>query len=497
MKTSLKKYITSLLGLFLFTTVCAQEISETKIGSDSFDFIDNASNVIQYNNIKLMKQLYDKWQLKNDKFTIAHFGDSHVQLDHFVSDNRKYLQQIKGNAGRGMIFPFSMAKTYSHIDYTSKFSGTWTSANSIQTPPKIPVGISGFVATTKDPNASFCFYFKAPFDILPKTIKLYYRNQQQGYKLKINSANVSKDVLLEAGESNYINVIQLDKLGDSISFQLQKDSFDSTKFSLYGVSIENQNTGLMYHNFGVGGASYSALLHQTYFDEQIKSVNPDLIILDWGTNDIIYTNKIADDLMSIITNTISKVKASCPNAVVLLTTVQDMNYKGKNIDAVPTFSKLINKIALENDCLLYDWYKVSGGRSKMKTWESLELGRKDNIHLTAKGYQLKAKLFSQAISNSIKSFESESLHLPVLLLEKPDTISIKKITEKKISKTDNQTSVKPKTEKQHYHIVKKGEKLETIAKKYKVSVDKLKKQNNIKSNKIHIGQKLIIKKTYL
>jgi LysM repeat protein len=94
-----------------------------------------------------------------------------------------------------------------------------------------------------------------------------------------------------------------------------------------------------------------------------------------------------------------------------------------------------------------------------------------------------------------KSFESESVHLPVILLEKPDTITIKKTNEKKISKIDNQISVKPKKEKQQYHVVKKGEKLETIAKKYKLSVEKLKKQNNIRSNKIRIGQKLIIKKT--
>jgi len=57
MKNSFIKYITSLLGLFLFTTVNAQEINETKISSDSFNFIDNVSNVIQYNNIKLMNQL--------------------------------------------------------------------------------------------------------------------------------------------------------------------------------------------------------------------------------------------------------------------------------------------------------------------------------------------------------------------------------------------------------------------------------------------------------
>jgi len=495
MKKLIRKYIISLLSFFLFYTVNGQSINGIKINTDSFDFIDHNSNIIQYQDTILMEKLVQMWNRRNNKFTIAHFGDSHVQLDHFVSENRNYLQQIIGDGGRGMLFPFSIAKTYSHTDFNSKYNGSWNSANSIQTPPKIPVGISGFVATTKDTNASFCFYFKNQFDNLPKTIKLYYRNPKVAYKLIVNSANVNNQVILESGDSNYISIIQLNKIGDSLSFQLQKDSFDSTEFSLYGISIENQKSGLIYHNFGVGGANYSALLNQTYFDEQIKTINPDLFILDWGTNDIIYTNEIADDLKSIITNTILKVKASCPNAIILLTTVQDMNYKGKNINTALTFSKIINKIALENDCLLYDWYNVSGGISKMKIWESYELARKDNIHLTAKGYKLKAKLFSDAIINTIKNYENESIHLPVLLLEKPEMFSIKKSTEKKISKTENQFSVKSKTEKQHYHIVKKGEKLDTIAKKYKLSVEILKKQNNIKSNKIHIGQKLIIKKT--
>lgn len=44
------------------------------------------------------------------------------------------------------------------------------------------------------------------------------------------------------------------------------------------------------------------------------------------------------------------------------------------------------------------------------------------------------------------------------------------------------------------HIVKKGETLEKIAKKYGVSIEELKKLNNLKKSKISIGQKLIISK---
>ena len=45
-----------------------------------------------------------------------------------------------------------------------------------------------------------------------------------------------------------------------------------------------------------------------------------------------------------------------------------------------------------------------------------------------------------------------------------------------------------------YHIVKKGETLDKIAKKYGISVNELKEINNLKSNKIYVGQKLVVKK---
>ena len=48
-----------------------------------------------------------------------------------------------------------------------------------------------------------------------------------------------------------------------------------------------------------------------------------------------------------------------------------------------------------------------------------------------------------------------------------------------------------KAEKNQY-IVKKGDTLYSISKKYKVPVDELIKKNNLKSNNISIGQKLKI-----
>ncbi len=60
----------------------------------------------------------------------------------------------------------------------------------------------------------------------------------------------------------------------------------------------------------------------------------------------------------------------------------------------------------------------------------------------------------------------------------------------KSSKSKKTSSV---STKETLHIVKKGETLERIAQKYGVSIEDLKKWNNLRSNKVFPGQKLVVK----
>ncbi len=70
-------------------------------------------------------------------------------------------------------------------------------------------------------------------------------------------------------------------------------------------------------------------------------------------------------------------------------------------------------------------------------------------------------------------------------LEIPDSPS-KKLNNKNQAKNQAMTT--------KYHTVKKGENLFRIANKYKISVDELKRLNNMNNNTLTIGQKLIVKK---
>jgi LysM repeat protein len=57
-------------------------------------------------------------------------------------------------------------------------------------------------------------------------------------------------------------------------------------------------------------------------------------------------------------------------------------------------------------------------------------------------------------------------------------------------KSANSSTVTPKKNKSY--TVKKGDSLSEIAAKYKISVSQLKKLNKLKSDKLQIGQKLIL-----
>jgi hypothetical protein len=441
------------------------------------DIINNTRNYIEFNNLDL-KPFIAKYHNNQSKFVIAHFGDSHIQPDYFTGYVRSALQQIKGNGGRGMIFPYSISKTYSQSDYKSSFKGKWSSANSIHYSPKIPLGISGFSAATLDTAASFKIVFNKSISI--NKISLFISNKNNNYAtILYDGFNYSNPNTYFISNNTTRLEFKVNNQIDSLEFKFSKTSLFSDSLILRGLYLENDNNGLIYNNLGVGGAPFEALLKQQYFSDEIKSINPDLFILDWGSNDIIYKNCIDNTLPEVIKNTISKVRSAVPNAVIVLTSVQDMNRKGVNITTSVQFSQLIRKIAFDNGCLFYDWFAISGGKGAMFNWVDNKLAREDNIHLTKIGYELKGKLFYNAFVNTIDSIKN-NINLKTLKFDEPVS-SVDSLGLSDCSKIINKPTKRLIVAKSRKSIKKKGK---VVPKKKKlVKPVKSTKKKSIKKKK--------------
>lgn len=415
------------LYTFLFgvtVSVNSQEIIE--VDSLKFPWYAPSINYVQFYHKSAIKHFQESLnQTGKLKVSIMHMGDSHIQSEIPTGVARQLLQQKYGDGGRGLVFPYSAAKTYSSIHYSSKHEGSWQYAKTLKVPPSIPLGIMGMSVKTEDSTASLTYTFNSKFPSTYKTLKIYCNIDSLSYDI-----HVETDGMIYPVEINGVRLpnnlpyvlVNVQSLSNVITLKCTKTAKSQKEFLYYGLEISsNEDKGIVYHSAGVGGSRFKGLLHIEKFNSHLKTINPDLVILDLGTNDFLYDDSIKSNLRAEIVEIITNVRVATPLASVLLCTTQDLYYKQKNIESCEKFSTLLQGIAKELDCALWDWFWISGGPKVLKNWQTEGLARTDLIHLTNSGYKVKGKLLYDGIENTmayIKNFpEKDNLIVDVQKLK--------------------------------------------------------------------------------
>ena len=498
------------IPLLLFFGVLNHAISQNNAGIPPQLNVKNNLNFIQFQDATLFQKMVSGLtSAQSNGYSVVHFGDSHIQAEGPTSVARKNLQALYGDAGRGMMFAYSAANSYSSILYGTSHTGNWTYAKSFQSAPKLPLGVSGMTVRTDEKNASLIFNLKQPNSSYQK-LRVFIKKDTSSFDFKIVTAEDQISIKIKDHVSSNLPYIDIPITGNQskITIQLVQNSPNQNFFEFYGMSLEtSQNKGLIYHSVGVGASQYGSLLLEELLDEQLPSLNPNLIILDFGTNNYLYDNQVKPELGPQIEKIINNLRSIAPKATILLTSTQDLYYKSKHVTSGIIFRNLIDSLAKKNHCLFWDWYAVSGGKKSLVKWRDAGYAQTDLVHLTTKGYELKGQLLFEAIKNSLDTISKNSTlqslaiayseqkeTIPEVIPEvKPENKQVVKVEPKKpeVKKQDpkKDTNKKPTTK---VHVVKKGDSLYGIAAKYKTTVPLLKKVNKLKSDSLQIGQKLSI-----
>jgi LysM repeat protein len=498
------------IPLLLFFGVLNHAISQNNAGIPPQLNVKNKLNFIQFQDATLFQQMVSGLtSAQSNGYSVVHFGDSHIQAEGPTSVARKNLQALYGDAGRGMMFAYSAANSYSSILYGTSHTGNWTYAKSFQSAPKLPLGVSGMTVRTDEKNASLIFNLKQPNSSYQK-LRVFIKKDTSSFDFKIVTAEDQISIKIKDHVSSNLPYIDIPITGNQskITIQLVQNSPNQNFFEFYGMSLEtSQNKGLIYHSVGVGASQYGSLLLEELLDEQLPSLNPNLIILDFGTNNYLYDNQVKPELGPQIEKIINNLRSIAPKATILLTSTQDLYYKSKHVTSGIIFRNLIDSLAKKNHCLFWDWYAVSGGKKSLVKWRDAGYAQTDLVHLTTKGYELKGQLLFEAIKNSLDTISKNSTlqslaiayseqkeTIPEVIPEvKPENKQVVKVEPKKpeVKKQapKKDTNKKPTTK---VHVVKKGDSLYGIAAKYKTTVPLLKKVNKLKSDTLQIGQKLSV-----
>lgn len=414
------KYIHIIIIILVFNLKTYSQ-DNIEIDSNVYTWFSPLLNYFQYFSKNSLSNFYDVLNnSKKNKVSILHFGDSHIQSEIPTHETRVQLQKKYGNGGRGIVFPYSTAKTYSSIHYATKHSGNWSYTKSNKLTKDLPKGLMGISSKTTDSAASFTITFntKPPSNHL--LINLFCETDSTSFDVTFETDGNSTPIDVFKNEQNtgYVS-FTIPSISNSITIKCLKTTNSQKQFIIHGFEIVNpENRGIIYYSSGVGGAKFNSLLNIENFNKQLKVISPDLVILDFGTNDFLFSDTIKESLEVDIKNVISNIRKTSPLISIVLCTTQDLYYKQKNLNATSNYVELIKKIAKETEVAYWDWYSISGGKGSLKLWQNQGLAKSDLIHLTNAGYRIKGKLLFEAIENTKKNLLSNPNQNDFILAQK-------------------------------------------------------------------------------
>lgn len=87
-----------------------------------------------------------------NRVSIVHIGDSHIQADFWSGRLRSLLQERFGNAGRGLVFPYTLARTNCPLDMEFSSNRAWEVRKSAFRREGPPLGICGISIQAAGPS---------------------------------------------------------------------------------------------------------------------------------------------------------------------------------------------------------------------------------------------------------------------------------------------------------------------------------------------------------
>lgn len=458
-----------IFGQFILaqTIVDSTEIEIDSVSIDSVSVEEFNNEIHNSKAIKRFLQKLDSVEItKQNKVRIVHIGDSHIQADLFSGKMRSLLQAKFGNAGLGFTFPYNLASTNGshYVKYSSSIS--FSNYRNVKSIDDKPVGLSGIALFTENNDFAIelnvrdkAYVFNSIKIVAPlngnfnlaKTSKniviesskprIIYHKIKSGEALsiiadkynctvsEIKRANNLRSNTIQAGKTLRIptdekeptkitksEFIPLTVFEDKHSYNYySEESLDkiyitsnekTTDFSLNGIILENNNSGVVYSAIGVNGAKCSDCLKYPLFFEQLQAIEADLVVISFGTNEsfdkletVAFYTQLEEMLLSI--------KKQNPKVEVLITTPPPSLFQRKYPNTfVASYTKTILEFAEKNNYAVWDMYKNMGGLYSVNSNAKKGLMSKDKVHYSKQGYELQGELFFKALMETYNNFKT-------------------------------------------------------------------------------------------
>lgn len=337
--------------------------------------------------------------------SIVHIGDSHIQAD-FLSDIvRDGLQEFFGSAGRGLVFPYQLARSNAPDDISSSSNTNWEFNRVAHPEIAVPYGISGYGIRSNTSIADINLSLRAGAVDNSFTRLKFFLDSSTSTSWVLQTDNNDVPYVLKKETADSLTYQQVNLEQPASGFSLSTLPSDDTK-EFYGVSLENSNAGVIYHTLGVNGARYDQYNIASLFWQQLPALKADLYIVSLGTNEAQMTGFVEPVFTRELNTFIQKLHQSSPGASILITTAPD-SYKRRHFNTVlRALNTSLTNYCNKNYIPLWDLYRITSGYGSAYSWARRGLMNRDRIHFTAEGYRLQGSLLLMALEKGYNTYIS-------------------------------------------------------------------------------------------
>lgn len=177
-------------------------------------------------------------------------------------------------------------------------------------------------------------------------------------------------------------------------------------YNLNGFVLQNDQPGVIYHAIGVNGAKLSDYTKYPLFFKQLPILEPDLIILSFGTNESFGRLSSTAYIMQL-KEFVAAIRAQCGNnvAILVMTPPPSLFRRGRVNPYVVDYSgDLMDMTNLP----VWDLYNRMGGLDAIRgKGEYSTLIARDKVHYTVKGYQSQGEMFANDFINAYTNFKQK------------------------------------------------------------------------------------------
>lgn len=368
-----------------------------------------------------------QWQNSGQgRINVLHIGASHVQAGVFSHRMRWHFSQLGDTAAlpsRGLIFPFSAARTNNPPYYKVRSEGTWKTTRNVYKDYDIDLGMSGIAITTQDSTARV--YVK-----LNKDSSLLY--QFSRIRLLCNAPSPSFIPLVNDSlfgtydRATQSWTFQLTQAQDSFSLSFVENkavkafmtnnlmAFSdkcSDYFQLNGMLLDNDNPGISYHAIGVNGASVHDYIRCRHFQRDIQLIKPDLVIFGIGINDATKPEFTQELFVHQYDTLINYLQAANPHLTMIFMTNNDSYIRRKtpNKNALVAQAAFV-ELAEKHQAALWDVFDMMGGLGSARRWRDKALMKPDLVHFTNAGYEYLGDCLFEAIMHDYQQYLKTKPH---------------------------------------------------------------------------------------